>query len=91
MTYLAIGIGVLIAGLGALGVASPERLIAILRRYETPGGLRVSAVVRVVLGVALFLAAPTSKAPLLTAASVPGYRATTVSNAPKKRNLSGAR
>jgi hypothetical protein len=63
MTYLAIGISVLIAGLGALGVASPERLIAILRRYETPGGLRVSAVVRVVLGVALFLAAPTSKAP----------------------------
>jgi len=63
MTYLAIGISVLIVGLGALGVASPERLISILRRYETPGGLRVSAVVRVALGVALFLAAPTSRAP----------------------------
>jgi hypothetical protein len=63
MTYLAIGISVLIVGLGALGVASPERLLSIVRRYETPGGLRVSAVVRVVLGVALFLAAPTSRAP----------------------------
>jgi hypothetical protein len=63
MTYLAIGISVLIAALGALGVASPERLISILRRLETPGGLYTSAVVRVVLGVALVLAAPTSRAP----------------------------
>lgn len=63
MTYLAIGLSMLIAGMGALGVASPERLMSILRRYETPGGLRVSAVVRVVLGVTLFLVAPTSRAP----------------------------
>ena len=63
MAYVVLAICALIVALGALGVASPARLFRLLRRYETPGGLYFSAAVRLVLGVALFLVAPTSKAP----------------------------
>jgi hypothetical protein len=63
MAYVALGISVFIAALGALGVASPARLFSVLRRNETPAALYVWAAVRLVLGVALFLVAPRSRAP----------------------------
>ena len=63
MTSLALGLSLFIAVMGALGVVSPARLFWVLRHYQTPGGLYVAAAIRVVLGVALFLAAPMSKAP----------------------------
>lgn len=63
MTYLALGLSLFIAVMGALGVVSPARLFWVLRQYQTPGGLYIAAAIRVVLGVALFLAAPMSKAP----------------------------
>ena len=63
MTVLALGLGLFIAAMGALGIASPARLLALIRRIQTPAGLYVVAALRLVLGVALLLVAPTSKAP----------------------------
>jgi hypothetical protein len=63
MAYVAIAIGVLIAVVGATGVASPARLLSTLERYRTPGGLYFATAVRVILGVALILVAPESRAP----------------------------
>lgn len=63
MTYLAIGMCVAIAVLGALGVVSPGRLFSILRNLQTPAGLYFASAFRVVLGVFLVLLAQSSKAP----------------------------
>ena len=63
MPYVALGISVLIAALGALGIISPARLLAFVRRVQTPGGVYVAAALRLVLGVVLLLVAPASKAP----------------------------
>jgi hypothetical protein len=63
MAWVAVTLSLAIACLGALGVVSPERLLATVRRFQTPTGLYVAAAIRVALGVALFVAAPTSRAP----------------------------
>ncbi len=63
MTLVALIICLLLSALGALGVGSPSRLLAIVRSFQTPMGLYFAAALRVVLGVALFFAAPTSRAP----------------------------
>ena len=54
----------LVAGLGALGVCAPTRLIIFARKFQTPAGLYVAAASRVIFGVALFLAAPESRVPV---------------------------
>ena len=41
----------------------PGRLLAIARSFDTPLGLYATATLRLVLGAALFLVAPTSRAP----------------------------
>jgi hypothetical protein len=63
MTYLAIGLCLFIAVFGAVGVVSPRRLFSILGNIQTPAGLYFASAFRVVLGVLLFLLAPSSKAP----------------------------
>ncbi len=63
MTLVALIICLLLSALGALGVASPSRLLGVVRKFQTPMGLYFAAALRVVLGVALFFAAPTSRAP----------------------------
>jgi len=63
MAWVAVVLSLLIACVGALGVASPERLLDLVRRFQTPTGLWAAAAIRVVLGLALFLAAPASRAP----------------------------
>ena len=65
MTLVALILSLLLAALGALGVASPSRFIAVVRYFETPAGLYVAAAIRVVLGVALYSSAPASRAPEL--------------------------
>ncbi len=57
--------GLLLVGLGGLGAVSPARLLDSVRRIQTPAGLYLAAAVRIVLGVALILAAPDSRAPEL--------------------------
>jgi hypothetical protein len=56
-------LGLFMAALGLLGVVAPPRLIGFVRSWQTPTGLYAAAALRLVLGVALFLAAPTSRAP----------------------------
>jgi hypothetical protein len=63
MTVVAVVIGLLLAALGGLGVASPDRLLALIRSVQTPGGLYSAAGLRLLLGVALLMAGPTSKSP----------------------------
>ncbi len=65
MTLVALIICLLLSALGALGVASPYRLLGVVRKFQMPIGLYFAAALRVVLGVALFFAAPTSRAPEL--------------------------
>ncbi len=63
MTLVALIICLLTAALGALGIASPSRLLGVVRYFQTPVGLYFAAGIRVLLGVALLFAAPTSRAP----------------------------
>jgi hypothetical protein len=63
MALLAFLISLFIAALGALGVASPSRLVNVVRSFETPAGLYFAAFLRIVFGVALFLTAPASRGP----------------------------
>ena len=55
--------GVAIVAMGALGVASPGALATFARRWQTPLGMWTAAVLRVGLGVALWVAAPSSRTP----------------------------
>lgn len=63
MTTVALVLSLFVAALGALGVASPSRLLRIVRSFQKPAGVYFAAALRVVLGGALFFAAPTSRAP----------------------------
>ena len=63
MTLVALIICLLTSAFGALGIASPSRLLGAVRYLQTPMGLYFAAGIRVLLGVALLFAAPTSRAP----------------------------
>ncbi len=63
MQLVALGLSVLIAVLSALYFVAPARLLSIARAFESPGGLYFLAGIRLVLGVVLFLAAPSSRKP----------------------------
>jgi hypothetical protein len=63
MTLVALIICLLTSALGALGIASPSRLLGVVRYFQTSMGLYFAAGIRVLLGVALLFAAPTSRAP----------------------------
>lgn len=63
MTFIAVVCTLFIAAVGALGVVSPSRLLAFVRRVQTPAGLYFAAGFRIVMGVAMFSAAATSRAP----------------------------
>ncbi|MBI2206252.1 MAG: hypothetical protein HYU41_20655 [Candidatus Rokubacteria bacterium] len=52
-----------VATVGAVGVVAPARLLALVRSFGTPVGLWTAAVIRLVLGTALFVVAPESRAP----------------------------
>lgn len=55
--------GLFVAALGALGLAAPARLIALVRRVQTRDGLYAIAGLRLVLGVSLLSVASASRAP----------------------------
>lgn len=63
MTLVALIICLLIVAVGILGIASPQQLLAFVRKFQTPFGLYFAAALRILLGVALVFAAPTSRAP----------------------------
>ena len=51
------------AALGAYGVAAPERLIALMRRFHSRNGLYLAAAIRLGMGAAFYLAGPESQSP----------------------------
>jgi hypothetical protein len=63
MTLLALGFSLLIVGLGVMGLASPARTVGLARNFASPPRLYFATAVRVLMGVALFLAAPSSRTP----------------------------
>ncbi len=63
MVTVALVISLLVVAIGLLGVIAPDRLLRMVRIYERPAGVFVAGAIRVVLGIALFLVAPESRAP----------------------------
>lgn len=63
MAIVALVLSLFIAALGGLGILSPKRLIGFVRQFQRPAGLYAAAILRIVLGVSLFFAAPTSRSP----------------------------
>jgi hypothetical protein len=63
MKIMALALSLFVAALGAAGVVSPPKLLGIVRRFQTPVGFYAAAGIRLVLGAALWLAAPSSRAP----------------------------
>ena len=63
MTVIALLFSLLVVALGALGLVSPSRAVRVVRYFQTAAGLYFAAAVRLVMGVALFFAAPASRAP----------------------------
>ncbi len=60
---VALAFSILVAVVGAVGIVVPASLLTIARPFLTPAGLYAAAGLRLVLGTALFLSAPTSRAP----------------------------
>ena len=58
-------LGVLIVLMGTWGVLAPTRVTDFLNRFQSRGGMWFAAAVRLVIGLALWFAAPHSRAPLL--------------------------
>ena len=65
MTLVALAFSLLIVMSGVVGLVSPSRTVEVARYFATPAGLYFAAAVRVLMGLALFFAAPDSRAPEL--------------------------
>lgn len=63
MVLVALTISILVAVLGAVGLVVPTVFVAVSRPFLTTAGLYAATALRLVLGTALFCAAPTSRAP----------------------------
>jgi hypothetical protein len=63
MKQLALVLSTCVAIIGAIGLIHPEALVGIARHFVTSAGLYAAAGLRILLGIALLLAAPTSRAP----------------------------
>ena len=72
MAFVAVSLSVLIAALGAVGIAYPEVIVGFTRILQAPNALYVAAGGRIVFGVAVFFAAPASLAP--TRSALASYR-----------------
>lgn len=58
-------LGVLTLLMGIWGVLAPSRIMAFVTRFGSTGGLWFAAGIRLVFGLALWFAAPASRAPIL--------------------------
>lgn len=65
MAFVAFILGSLTALAGAVGVIAPALLAAVANALHGPLGLALAAALRLVLGTALFVAAPQSRAPFV--------------------------
>jgi hypothetical protein len=63
MTFLVVLFAVIMVSIGGYGIASPEGLVAFVRRFEGQPGVWIGAAVRIVFGFALWRAGPSSRTP----------------------------
>ncbi len=63
MKTIAFLLGLVIAAMGFLGIASPGMLISVVRRFASPAGVYAAAAIRLIMGLALYLSAPVSRIP----------------------------
>ena len=63
MVLVALLVGLFIVAIGMFGVAAPHGLLTAVGSILTPFGLYLVAALRIVFGVVLVLAAPSSRAP----------------------------
>lgn len=64
MAFVAFILGSLTALIGVIGVIAPSVLAAMASALHGPLGLALATTIRLLLGAALFVAAPASRAPL---------------------------
>jgi hypothetical protein len=65
MAFIAFTLGTLTLVIGTIGVVVPAWLAALATAFHGPFGLALAAGLRLLLGAALFVAAPQSRAPLV--------------------------
>jgi hypothetical protein len=65
MAFVAFVLGALTAGIGAVGVLAPSVVASATSLFHGALGLALAAALRLLLGVALVVAAPASRAPLV--------------------------
>jgi hypothetical protein len=65
VAFVAFILGLSIAVAGTVGVVAPSVLAVVASALHGPLGLAFATILRLVLGTALFVAAPTSRAPLV--------------------------
>ena len=58
-------LGVFIVLVGAWGFLAPARITDLVNRFDSKSGMWFAAIIRLVLGAALWFAAPQSRAPML--------------------------
>jgi uncharacterized protein YjeT (DUF2065 family) len=63
MSGIVIVIGLFTMAIGLASLVSPRHIVRLINNLKTPFGLYVSAGLRVLFGVSLWFAAPTSRAP----------------------------
>ena len=67
LPYIALSIGVILAGMGFIGLSEPEKFAPVLGELQR-SNVYILAGVRIVIGVIFLLAAGTSRAPFLLGA-----------------------
>jgi len=65
MAPIVFALSTLILGIGVFGLISPARLRSGLSRFRSRAGLAVAVALRLVLGLALWRAAPASRTPMV--------------------------
>ncbi len=65
MSILVVILGLFIAAVGVIGMVCPAHLISLARSWQTRTGLYLAALLRIGLGLLLFLVAGDSRAPHL--------------------------
>jgi hypothetical protein len=63
MALVARTLSIMVAVLGGIGIVAPASLLAFAGLFLSPAGLYAAAAIRLVLGTALVVAAPASRAP----------------------------
>jgi len=63
VSIVSLVLSLLIAGLGIVGILSPDSFSEFLRQLQTPAGMYFAACVRLVFGISLLMSAMKSRAP----------------------------